>query len=127
MDDLLNADDINSKIDEKINNILNKTKNIKKITKLVLSGGGIKGIAHIGVLHAFEDKGVLKDIKTIVGCSAGAIVAFLYVIGFAPKELYKIAIKFDFTKFKSTNIKFENLFNKFGLENGNKMIKILIE
>ena len=122
---LLIDNDINSRIDEKVNIILKKMQNIEEITKLVLSGGGIKGIAHVGVLQALEDKNILKNIKTIAGCSSGALVAFLYTIGYSPKELYKISMKFDFTKFKSPNIKIINLLDKFGLENGSRLIKIL--
>ena len=43
---------------------------------LVLSSGGIKGIAHIGVLEVLDQAGIVPDV--IVGCSAGAIVGALY-------------------------------------------------
>ena len=44
-----------------------------------LSGGGARGIAHIGVLKALEEHGVYPDV--IVGCSAGSIVGALYAAG----------------------------------------------
>lgn len=44
-----------------------------------LSGGGARGIAHIGVLKALEEHGIQPDV--IVGCSAGSIVGALYAAG----------------------------------------------
>ncbi len=48
-------------------------------TGLVLSGGGARGVAHIGVLKALEEKGI--NITHIAGTSAGAIVGALYAAG----------------------------------------------
>ncbi len=48
-------------------------------TGLVLSGGGVRGIAHIGVIKALEEQGI--DITHIAGTSAGAIVGALYAAG----------------------------------------------
>ncbi|MBI1183733.1 hypothetical protein GC194_05655 [bacterium] len=55
---------------------------------LVLSGGGAKGFAHIGVLKALNEKGIYPDI--ISGTSAGSIVASLYADGHAPDDILKI-------------------------------------
>lgn len=52
--------------------------NSKKIG-ISLSGGGARGIAHIGVLQALEEHGIHPEV--IVGCSAGAIVGALYAAG----------------------------------------------
>lgn len=43
---------------------------------LVLGGGGVRGMAHIGVLEVFEEENIPIDL--IVGCSAGSIVGALY-------------------------------------------------
>jgi NTE family protein len=43
---------------------------------LVLSGGGVRGLAHIGVLKVLEEEGI--TVKAIAGCSAGALVGALY-------------------------------------------------
>ncbi len=45
-------------------------------TALVLSGGGARGLAHLGVMKAFEKAGIKIDM--IVGCSFGAIIGALY-------------------------------------------------
>ena len=55
---------------------------------LVLSGGGAKGFAHIGVLKALNEKGIYPDI--ISGTSAGALVGALYADGYSPDEIMKI-------------------------------------
>lgn len=52
---------------------------------LVLSGGGAKGIAHIGVIQALEDHEVTID--CIAGTSMGAIVGSLYAMGYPPSEM----------------------------------------
>lgn len=52
---------------------------------LVLSGGGAKGIAHIGVIKALEDNDIPVD--CITGTSMGAVVGSLYSIGMSPEEM----------------------------------------
>jgi len=55
---------------------------------IALSGGGIRGIAHAGVLHALENNGIKIDV--IGGTSAGSMVASLYAIGYSPVEIYTL-------------------------------------
>lgn len=52
---------------------------------LVLSGGGAKGIAHVGVLKALEENNI--PIDYIVGTSMGGIVGALYAAGYSPAEI----------------------------------------
>lgn len=61
---------------------------------LVLSGGGAKGFAHIGVLKALEESGIRIDY--ISGTSMGAIVGALYASGYSAQELDSILMKTDF-------------------------------
>ena len=58
---------------------------------LALSGGGAKGIAHIGVLEALKDYGIKIDY--IAGTSSGSIIAALYAAGYTPNEMLKIVNK----------------------------------
>ena len=53
---------------------------------VALSGGGIRGIAHAGVLQALENNGIHIDI--IGGTSAGSMIASLYAMGYSPEEIY---------------------------------------
>lgn len=55
---------------------------------LALSGGSIKGFAHIGVLRYMEEQGLRPNI--LAGTSAGAIVAALYADGYTPDEILEI-------------------------------------
>jgi NTE family protein len=55
---------------------------------IVMSGGGARGIAHIGVLKALEQHGVYPEI--VSGTSAGAIAGALYAHGYTPDEMLKI-------------------------------------
>ncbi|MGI6372729.1 MAG: patatin-like phospholipase family protein [Caldicoprobacterales bacterium] len=57
---------------------------------LALSGGGIRGVAHIGVLKALEEEGMVPS--WIAGTSAGSIVAGLYAYGYSTQELVEIAV-----------------------------------
>ena len=52
---------------------------------LVLSGGGAKGLSHIGVIKALEENNI--PIDYICGTSIGAIVGGLYAIGYSPDEM----------------------------------------
>ncbi|MDE6101346.1 MAG: patatin-like phospholipase family protein, partial [Paramuribaculum sp.] len=52
---------------------------------LTLSGGGAKGIAHIGVIQALEENNIPVD--CITGTSMGAIVGSLYAMGYSPAEM----------------------------------------
>ncbi|HYQ57685.1 MAG TPA: patatin-like phospholipase family protein [Draconibacterium sp.] len=55
---------------------------------LVLSGGGAKGLAHIGVLKVLAEAGISPDI--ITGTSMGGIMGSLYAVGYAAEELSEI-------------------------------------
>src|SRR5664280_2599654 len=55
---------------------------------LVLSGGGARGFAHLGVIQALNESGIFPDV--ISGTSAGAIIGVLYADGHSPKEILKL-------------------------------------
>lgn len=61
---------------------------IKYKTGLVLSGGGARGFAHLGVIQALNESGIYPDV--ISGTSAGAIAGVLYADGYTPNEILKI-------------------------------------
>lgn len=60
---------------------------------VVLSGGGAKGIAHIGALKVIERAGVRIDY--IAGTSIGSIIGALYAIGYTPDQMLEIALTTD--------------------------------
>ncbi|RKR81684.1 NTE family protein [Mucilaginibacter gracilis] len=55
---------------------------------IALSGGGIRGVSHLGVLQALTDNGI--RFSHISGTSAGAIAAAFFAAGYAPKEILNI-------------------------------------
>jgi NTE family protein len=104
------------KIDEKSTAKTKQINHAKKKTILVLSGGGIKGIAHIGALRAIEELGHSKNITTFAGSSVGAIIASLALIGYTSDEMYNFILLFDIGRIKSIDLK--NLLTNYGLDNG---------
>ncbi len=61
---------------------------------LVLSGGGAKGMAHIGLIRVLEDNNI--PIDYIAGTSIGAIVGGLYAAGYSPDEMEELFRSDDF-------------------------------
>lgn len=79
---------------------------------LVLSGGGAKGFAHIGVLKAIEESGLQLDY--IGGTSMGAAVGALYATGYNAKQVDSIIMNIDFTAMLTDEIsrKYYSFFDK---------------
>jgi len=92
---------------------------------LIFSGGGIRGISHLGAIKALTELNMITSINTIVCTSVGSIVGTLYCIGYLPDELLSIVVSLDMNK--CTSIHFESLITSFGLDNGNKIISIIEE
>lgn len=65
-------------------------------TGIVLSGGGARGFAHIGVLKALNEHEIYPE--TISGVSAGAIVGVLYADGYKPDEIFELIHDLDLFK-----------------------------
>ncbi|MFN7065633.1 MAG: patatin-like phospholipase family protein [Aquificaceae bacterium] len=64
---------------------------------LVLSGGAVRGVAHIGVIKALEELGF--EISAISGVSAGALVGAFYCDGYTPEEMLRIVKSRDWLKY----------------------------
>ena len=67
----------------------------RKKVGLVLSGGGAKGMAHIGALKVIEEAGI--PIDYVVGTSMGSIIGGLYSIGYTPEQLDSMVRVQDWT------------------------------
>lgn len=83
-------------------NILSDSVPATQSVGLVLSGGGAKGIAHIGVIQALEDNDI--PIDYITGTSMGAIVGSLYACGFTPAEMLNLIKSDSFAKWSGGKI-----------------------
>ncbi len=66
---------------------------------LALSGGGAKGLAHIGVIKALEENNI--PIDYITGTSIGSIVGMLYCIGYSPDEMIEVFKSREFKEWQS--------------------------
>jgi NTE family protein len=64
---------------------------------VVLSGGGAKGIAHIGVLKVLEEEGISPQLVT--GTSMGALVGGLYAMGYSPAGLDSLVQRLDWPSY----------------------------
>lgn len=61
-----------------------------------MSGGGARGLAHVGVIKALEENNI--PIDYVAGTSMGAIVAALYAMGYTPQEMIEILESKDFNQ-----------------------------
>ena len=69
---------------------------------LVLSGGGAKGAAHIGVLKYLEEAGI--PIDYIAGTSMGSIVGGMYAMGYTSEEILSIISRVDWNRLISNEV-----------------------
>ncbi len=76
---------------------------------LALSGGGARGIAHIGMIKALEEEGV--EFSCISGASAGAIVGVLYASGYKSDEIFEIIRSTNFIKIMKPAFNWRGLLN----------------
>tara|TARA_R110002096_G_scaffold45920_3_gene122779 strand:+ start:1298 stop:3541 length:2244 start_codon:yes stop_codon:yes gene_type:complete len=83
-----------------------KTSDAKPKIGLVLSGGGARGAAHIGVLKVLEEQGITIDM--ISGTSMGAVVGGLYASGYSAAEIEKIAQDIDWQTIFDDNTRRED-------------------
>jgi len=74
---------------------------------LVLSGGGAKGLAHIGVLKVLEEAGIKVDY--ITGTSMGSIVGGLYAIGYDARSLERLVLEQNWTDLLNDEVSRRNL------------------
>ena len=73
----------------------------------VLSGGGAKGLAHIGVLKVLEEAGIHPDF--IGGTSMGSIIGGLYAMGYNARSIEKLVQNTDWDEFLNDKIRRTNL------------------
>ena len=98
------------KMEEQIKNLQDKIENTKKLKSakdnknlkvaLVLSGGGVKGYAHLGVLRVLERENIKIDY--ITGTSIGALIGTLYSIGYSVDEIEKFLDDVNVSSFLET-------------------------
>src|SRR5579871_3539867 len=74
---------------------------------LALSGGGAKGLAHIGILKALDSAGLKVDY--ITGTSMGGIIGAMYAVGYSADSIEKLARKIDWDLLLSNQLSLRNV------------------
>lgn len=94
--------------------------------RIVLSGGGIRGVAHAGALLMLEKKGYLKLVNEYCGVSAGGLIAFLICIGYSFKLIARFCLEMDFGSIRNIGEDaFLNCIETYGIDDGKNVQKIL--
>jgi predicted acylesterase/phospholipase RssA len=93
--------------------------------RICLSGGGIKGLAHIGALEVLHEKGLLRSVREYIGISAGALCAFALCVGCSLTELRMVIELLDFGHLRhlepETILQFPE---QYGLDSGENLMKL---
>ena len=77
---------------------------------LVLSGGGAKGMTHIGIIRALEENNI--PIDYITGTSMGAIIGSLYAMGYSPDDMEALLRSEDFKRWYSGQVEYGYYFKQ---------------
>ena len=99
---------------------------MEQLENIVLSGGGIKGYLHLGVLKALERYNLLSSIKRFCGTSIGAFVCFLYILELSPSQIEELFLTMDLHYF--LQLIPEQIFavlETFGVNDGQQLENIL--
>jgi predicted acylesterase/phospholipase RssA len=96
---------------------------IESIENIVFSGGGIGGIAYIGVLKLLEELHLLPGITHYSGCSIGAIFATLISLNYTYQELKTLMVNFRYKEI--LDLQLLGLLENMGIETGKNIIELI--
>jgi len=93
---------------------------------IVLGGGGVKAIAHIGALQMLEEASILRFVRKYIGLSAGSLVAFGMVLGYTIAALKDICERFDFAVLQDPAPEgFLSFIDNYGIDTGDRLVRFL--
>ena len=94
--------------------------------RIILSGGGIRSLAYIGVFQELEQKGLLKNINEVLGVSSGSLFGFGFCLGYTPHELFLLGSSMDFSLVQNLDpdIAFD-FFSTYGIDDGKNLDKFI--
>ncbi len=99
-------------------------KKIPKIKKIILSGGGIKGIAISSALETLDNEiQLFSSVKEIIGSSIGAYIAFFICIGVSLRKIRIIFKNIHLDQFQEFDMKM--FISKYGFDEGNKIMNFV--
>lgn len=94
-----------------------------KPTTLVLSGGGSKGVVHLGALEFCWQLGDLENIKNYWGVSVGSIISLFLILGYTPREIFEKFFKYGLLNITDLSLDFSGLIKIQSL--GNNIVKLI--
>lgn len=101
------------------------------IKNIVFSGAGIKIYAFIGVLKALKEHDLLKNITSLIGTSAGAVISIALCLDYDCDEIEELMLKIKIDRLKDfSSSDIINCFNTYGIDNGSnfkRLFKIIIK
>lgn len=101
-----------------------------KIYNLVLMGGGVKGVAHVGALDFLSQHQLLNDLKAVVGTSAGSLVALLIALKVKLSEIRRVMSSIEFKDLKDDHhwikaLDLKDLYKNYGICKAKKLEKLV--
>jgi NTE family protein len=98
----------------------------KIINELILSGGGMSGIAMLGTLHEMYNQNLLNHVNRIIGTSIGGVIGFLINMGYTPQIIFEIITELDFNIFREINCdRIMMFYDTLGFADGTTIMKII--
>ena len=96
------------------NRTLRMTATATKTIGLVLSGGGVRGVAHVGLLRALREKGIVPQL--IAGTSAGAVAGALFAAGHSPGAMLDFFKELEPTDMRRVTLRKPGLLDSMSFE-----------
>ena len=94
--------------------------------RLAFCGGGVRCVAHVGVLKALKANGLLSCVREATGISAGAFFALLYVLEYTVEQMERLATEMDFSSMGTIDPEDILLFPlTFGLNSGEGIERLI--
>ena len=100
----------------------------KNVTTLVIGGGANRGIMMGGALACLEDRNILRQIKTFIGSSIGALMCALLSVGYTSREIIQLIVDHDFSNAKPSNEnEIYNIFMRYACYSNTRMNHVVRE
>lgn len=95
------------------------------IENLILGPGGIYGCSILGAIKYLVKNNYLKDLKCIMGISAGSIIGIFMALKFSYNDIEKLMLKINISKIIDYDNNFMDILDNYGYDDGKKFIRII--
>lgn len=105
----------------------NEPKHIKNYSSIVIAGGALKLISVIGCIKYLEELNLIKNLKNMVGSSAGSIISLCLALNYSSKEMQELFSNIinELTLTENDLEQTLNMFETYGLNDGNNINKLV--